>query len=385
MDKSEQALNEYNPYIDEVRQNPYRVFEQLRKQGPCHWSEKFQTWLIIDYSAAKTLLKNKTLSSNIVDKLKLTIFPISLRESIEPVIEMLHEWMLFSDPPQHTKMRKLLNPIFSQKNIRSIENKIEFFCKETLKNLPDSFDFVATIARPLPLLVMCHLLKLPEKDLKCFHEWNLSMAAFIDAGLRTPQICKEALQAINEQKKYFSQKKHQHLPWPLWSMLLGTGGETTANLLTNGLLALFHHPSQYKKLIQNPHLVSSAIEEFLRYDPPIQNVFRHAMEDIHFENIQIKKEDYLQIVIAAINRDPAIFQNPEKFNIEREPNSHLSFGFGIHFCLGWYLAKTITQIFWKIMLKNKIHFKLVPEQTFDWNAGLMLRSLRSMFAEADYK
>lgn len=393
----------YNPLDFNVRRNPYRVFEKLRSQGDVLWHKKFHSWYVLSNHSAKFLLKHPMMSSNVINKIRLSTFPSKMRDKLQPLYDLLTHWLLFTDQPDHHLLRKSLNPYFSKKSIEEFELMILKTCRQSLQNLNGHFDFRKKIANQVPLKIICHLLGLPMTDLERFENWNETLGRFIDSVVRTPEIALPALQSVSEQKNYFSEFIRQQLSkksanfvkgiistdvskalikrdelWFTLSMLLGTGAETLSNLLSNGLLLLNSYQDQLQKLKQQPELIPSAIDEILRFDPPVQNVLRVATDTIMVSHRHIQKGDFVQITLAAVNRDPAVFDNSNDFNVARTLNPHLAFGSGIHFCLGRFLAKKVAEVFFEQLLQQDYWLVIDDIAELDWHSGIMLRSLKKL-------
>lgn len=394
---------DYNLYQKEVRQNPYVVFEKMHACGTVHWNEKYKAWFVVGHESARELLKNTNLSSNILGMMRRSTFPISLRDKTQPLWDVLKSWLLFSDPPYHTHLRQQLNFFFSRIKIKALRKDIEKFVYDALNVSAKKFDFMEVIARPLPVKVISIVMGLPISDVHLFRRWNAALVDFIDLTFRTPETVLPALRVVQEQQNYLCDfiqrvlghnlfvtqldqvlKKDELLNrenlWKLISLLLVTSSETTTNLIGNGLYALLNHPEQYDLLIKNPELMPQAIQEILRYDPPIQSVFRRAVTDINIGENVIKQNQFIQIILAAINRDSKQFTNPHQFDITRQHDKHMSFGYGIHFCLGWFLAQTIGEIFFTTLLKKFPDIKLCLQE-YDWSRGVMLRGLKSLWVK----
>lgn len=383
-------------------ENPPEVYAKMRAAGPIHWNNEYHGWLVIDYDMARELLKDSRLSSDTTEALKLTTFPVRSREKVEPILDLYRSWLIFSDPPYHTALRKVLNPYFSKTALAERAKSIEQHARELLSQCSGEWDVMEKFAGPLPSRVMADLMELPYKAIPDFLKWNAQIAAFIESVLRSPGITADALSAMEHQRQFFNKaiesassdgflarlwaeiETNDLLPkenyWQLLSMLLATGTETTRNLIGSGLFALLSHPDQYQLLQQKPELFDSAIDECLRFCSPIQSVFRLAIDDIKINDMTIEKGHYVRIILGAINRDPDSFENPDEFDITRDSNKHLSFGAGIHFCIGRMLARLEAQTVFPIVLEKFPNLKLVAKEP-EWIGGTTFRGIKSFFVE----
>lgn len=378
--------------------NPSEVYAKMRAAGPIHWNDEYHGWLVIDYGLARELLKDPRLSSDTTESLKLTAFPKKSRDKVDPLLKLYQSWLIFSDPPYHTALRKVLNPHFTKSALADRAKSIEKHARDLLSQCSGEWDVMKQFAGPLPLRVMADLMELSYEEIPNFLEWDAQLALFIEAVLRSPDITADALSAMENQKQFFSKAIErassdgfintlwselktesvfsEDTYWQVLSMLLATGTETTRNLIGSGLFALLKHPEQYQLLQQKPALLDSAIDECLRFYSPIQSVFRKATDDIEINDIKIQKDHYVRIILGAINRDPNSFENPDTFDITRNPNKHLSFGAGIHFCIGQVLARLEAQIVFPIILEEFPNLELVTKDP-EWIGGTTFRGLKS--------
>lgn len=400
-DPMSQRLNyEYTP--NSSTENPYLIYEKMRTHGPIHWNAKYHSWFVTGYQVAQTLFKDSRLSSATASAFVHGTFPTKNRDKIKPIIDLISSWIIFADPPYHTQLRKVIGGYFSNTIINELKPKIYHFVNALIPHFPSEIELMAEIARPLPALVISELLGLPKHDVSLFQRWNENLARFLNSVYLTPDIYDPALAVVLEEEKYFvnfiqqliarnesgfihdlhralaqdSFFDVQHL-WMLLSMLLGTGSETTTNLIGNTLLALLQNPAQLELLKQYPDKISDALEESLRFYPPVQSVMRQAQADFEIETAAIKKGQYIRIFLGAINRDPEIFDHPHQFDIARDGAKNLSFGFGIHYCLGNVLARVTATICVQELIKRypSLHLKSAELQ---WIPGAMLRGLEHL-------
>ncbi len=380
----------------------YNEFKKWRKQGPIFWHAPFHCWVVIGFKEAQTLLKSTALSADVTAVLAQTTFPVASQPSVQPLIDYFQQWLFFSDPPYHQHLRSIINPFFSNARIKGLRPKITGFVNQYTRKHKNAFDFHASIARPLPVCLMAELLSLPTKDWQHFAKWNEQLVPFISQQVRTPAIVKAALQAQKETHTYlqtFIRQRHgtktdgmfheifalldasDYLDienfWIIISMLLGTGSQTLSHLLSNGLYSLLTHPDQYQHLVENIELVPQAVQEMLRFQPPVLSMMRRATTDLALDDQMIKKGDYVRIMIGAANRDPLQFTKPDQFDITRESVHHLAFGTGLHHCLGNQLAKTTAEIFFTEFL-TAFPKLTIEEGSVQWLSDITFHGINKM-------
>jgi pimeloyl-[acyl-carrier protein] synthase len=310
--------------------------------------------------------------------------------------------MLVADPPVHTRLRRLVSRDFTPRRIRELEPRI---C-EIAAQLVDaalhrgSLDVMADVANTLPVMVIAEMLGVPPEMYQTFKHWSDTIveADNVLPGMPMPDDIKLAM---SELRAFFSTQieKRRGKPGPdlvsalvaaheqsealsagellaLVILLLLAGNETTTNLIGNGTLALGRHPDQMAQLRQKPELMPRAIDEMLRYDGPVQSTFRTAIRDTNIGGTDIKAGTGIFVMVAAANRDPAHFPDPDKFDITRDPNDHLAFGEGIHFCLGSGLARVEGSIAIATMLERFPKLRLAnPDAPLKYKGSYFLRGL----------
>jgi pimeloyl-[acyl-carrier protein] synthase len=313
--------------------------------------------------------------------------------------------MLGSDPPQHSRLRRLVSRDFTPRRIRELEPRIREIAKDLLDKVEarGQFDLMADIANVLPVTVIAEMLGVPPELNARFKRWSDTI---IGGDNRMPGMPPppELVRAIDELGDYFTdeiERRRAH-PGPdlvsalvaahdegevmsaadllsFITLLLLAGNETTTNLIGNGTLALGRNPDQFDALKRNPAMLPRAIEEMLRYDGPVQSTVRFAKEAVSLGGTEIPAGALALMIVAAANRDPAQFKDPEKFDITRDPNEHVAFGEGIHFCIGAPLARMEARITFEAMLERFPRLRLKdPAMKPVYKGSYFLRGLESL-------
>jgi pimeloyl-[acyl-carrier protein] synthase len=318
--------------------------------------------------------------------------------------------MLGSDPPQHSRLRRLVSRDFTPRRIRELGPRIREIAKDLLDKVEarGQFDLMADIANVLPVTVIAEMLGVPPELNARFKRWSDTI---IGGDNRMPGMPPppELVRAIDELGDYFTdeiERRRAH-PGPdlvsalvaahdegevmsaadllsFITLLLLAGNETTTNLIGNGTLALGRNPDQFDALKRNPAMLPRAIEEMLRYDGPVQSTVRFAKEAVSLGGTQIPAGALALMIVAAANRDPAQFKDPQKFDITRDPNEHVAFGEGIHFCIGAPLARMEARITFEAMLERFPRLRLKdPAMKPVYKGSYFLRGLESLPLEID--
>jgi cytochrome P450 len=379
--------------------DPYPFYHHLRETAPVFWvphrGATGGVWLLTRYEDVAFLLKDGHTTKDIR-----RVVPAE-----KLVSEMGNADLLSSDPPDHTRLRALVNQAFTPKRIRQLEPRIAEVAAELLARVRDAgeMEFMADFAIPLPIIVICELLGVPPEDRHVFRVWSNDLVRGIDAIGGNQDTARKGQEAGLALAAYFGKLFEQRRAQPqddlmsalisardgrdqlseaelvgMCQLLLIAGHETTVNLLGNGLLTLLRHREQWELLQEQPELLESAIEEMLRYESPVQRAtFRGTLQPLTVAGQTIEAGQQVSAVIGAANRDPAAFPEPNRFDIRRRPNRHLAFGRGIHFCLGAPLARTEARIAFGQLLAGFRDMELATD-TPAWNGNTFLRGLISL-------
>lgn len=343
----------FNPWDEKFRANPYPHYKAFIGKPPQRMEMFFPIALVGSYADAITILRDhEHFSSDVRPADRKEVFGEADR-------------LLFADPPTHTRLRKLISRAFTPKRINDLAPKIREFTTHLLDHAANKgeLELMRDLAVPLPVMVIAEMLGVPAADYERFKDWSDRIVESDNTipGMPLPPSVANAFQAL---KEFFVEEiaQRRRSPGPdlvsalvaardeadaltedeliaFVILLLLAGNETTTNLIGNGTLALMRNPEQMAMLRQDRALLPGAIEEMLRYDPPAQSTIRTPKVDTVVNGVELKTQSAIFVVVAAANRDPAQFADPDRFDITREPNEHLSFGHGIHFCIGAALAR----------------------------------------------
>jgi cytochrome P450 len=398
---SPEPLNLASP---EFKANPYPFYARLRAESPVHLvtlPTKEKAWLITRYEDVAMVFKDERFVKNRSNAL--TPEQIANQPWFRKAFKPLQRNMLDLDPPDHTRLRALVHKAFTPRLIECMRDRVQEITNQLLDNVRDRgrMDVIRDYALPLPTTIIAEMLGVPVKDRHKFHRWSnalLSAASSKWAMFRAVPnvwaflryirwIIKERranpgddlISALAQAEEAGDTMSEDELVAMVF-LLLVAGHETTVNLIGNGTLALMEHPDQIENLRNDPTLIRSAVEELLRYTSPVETATeRYAREDATIAGVTIPKGAMVFVVIASANRDERQFADPDKLDITREPNKHLAFGLGNHFCLGASLARLEGQIAINTLLRRvpQLHLTVEPG-ALRWRSGLVLRGLAAL-------
>lgn len=396
----------FDPRDAAVITNPYPWLRALRDSDPVHWSERLGGWVLTRYDDIRRSLRDPRLSS---DRMRpfFAHLPEASRAELRDLGDHMALWAVFNDPPDHTRLRGLMNRAFTSNAVAALRPRIASIVENLVNGLiaqGGEADFIDGFAYPLPATVIAALLGVPLEDVDKLKRWSDDLGSFVLTSRLSPDKYTRANDAIQEMNAYFGhlvaarrERPEDDVASALAAaaergdflnrdelvaacvLLLFAGHETTTHLLGNGLLALLQHPEQLQRLRQagdDQSRVAAAVEEMLRWDGPSLAQVRIAAEDYPVGGKVIGKGERIFQMLAAANRDPAVFAAPDEFDIRRGDNRHLAFGFGIHFCLGAPLARLEGQIAFPILLRRLKTIELAA--TPDWSDSIVVRGLNSL-------
>lgn len=341
-------------FADENRRNPFPLYEQLRTASPVLAIPHLDLWMVFDYDSVKRALNDHA----------------SFSSSMFVAGRGNPDWFFFADPPRHTKLRALITRAFTPASVAALEPRIRELACDLLDRAIASgeMDMAADLAVPLPMLVIAEMLGLPAADQPRLHRWStvmMNLSYAVTGGTSQHEAVTQAWYAATEEMKgYLALLLEERRSSPrndlltrltqaevdnerltdyeilgFFQLLLVAGAETTTNLLNNAIICFSEHPGELARLRAAPELMSSAIEEVLRYRSPVQWFFRATTKPVELHGETIPAGKLVLPLIGSANRDPKYFAHPQRFDVARDPNPHIAFGHGIHFCIGAALAR----------------------------------------------
>lgn len=393
----------FNPLAPEFIRDPYPVYERLRTTDPMHVGP-FGAFVASRHAEVSLVTRDKRFGKDFVDRASRRYGPDIMSE---PVFRNMQHWMLNQDPPDHTRLRGLVVKAFTARRVEDMRPRIQQIVDETLDEVIEKgrMDLIEDFAFRLPVTIICEMLGIPEDHREVFYKSSRSAGRLLDpvplsraeidegnAGnlasqryfhelfelrRRSPgnDLTTQLVQAEEDGSKLSNEELTGNI-----ILLFGAGHETTVNLIGNGLLALHRNPDQLSLLKANPSLVTNAIEEFLRYDSSVQMTGRVALEDI--DNVggkKVPKGETVLCLLGSANRDPAVYPDrPDRLDITRPNVRPLSFGGGIHFCLGAQLARIEAEIAIATLLRRLPELRLDDAVNPQWRPTFVLRGLKEL-------
>ncbi len=371
---------------------PYRTFALMRENDPLYWHEQMGMWFATRYQDVHAVSRDRRFSSARVD----AFMPPGKDEKAQAVRRFFTDWMLFSDPPEHTRLRKLVSRAFVPRSIAMLEPFIHSVVDEALDRVKgqDQIDIIGDFGFPVPSRVIAHMLGVAPDRVHDFEQWSHdilrvpSLVGDQDENLTITYLAMRSLEA------YFSELIAQRRAEPAedllglmvqanedgtvlsdqelmasCALLLIAGHETTTNLIGNATLALLRNPDELARLRAQPDLAASAVEEFLRYDGTVAGIARQAKEDVQLSGGVVPAGAVVMAVLPSANRDPATFADPDRLDLGRGDTRHLGFGGGLHACIGAALARLETRIAMTALLAAYPRMELAvsePSRIVSW-------------------
>jgi hypothetical protein len=396
---------DFRPDAPEFLADPFPTYRRLREEDPVHWSPRLKSWVLTRYDDVKRVLLDREISSDRMRPFFATL-PGPEAARIADVIRYLSTWMVFRDPPEHTRLRRLTSKVFNTQSMQAMRPRIEEISGWLLERIGSrgSIDFVADYAGPLPALVIMAMLGVPRERLARVKALSDDMALFIGSARAGPEKYAIAEKATKEMAAFFRELIQEGTSRPrndLLSdlvhlkegadrlseeeliatciLLLFAGHETTTHHLANGLLALLRFPSELEALRADPGLAQRAVEELLRYDGPAGVQARIVTEPHELRGRRLERGDRVFLMLSAANRDPEAYADPDRVILRRDGPPHLAFGFGVHLCLGFPLARLESQIALPALLGRWKRIALaVPEAQLEWLNSTVFRGMTAM-------
>ncbi len=384
--------------------NPYPLYKFLRSRYPL-LRTPIGFWISTRYDNCVSVLRDKRFAA--FDLNALDAFPPD--DGLKSMREALQHAIVFRNPPDHTRLRKLMNTFFSPAVVAGLEPTIQRIFDDLLDKVQErgstasgSLDLISDLAFPFPIDVLAEVMGATDADKPIFRNWMRTLGVPLDPVISANDPGVEVRAAIDAVRRYFSDlaaDRRIHPREDLISIMVAAeergdlateeelvfsamftllaGHETTMNMIGNGMLALLRNPYALARLKRDPSLIDSALDEFLRYDSPVQVTFRTALEDIEVAGRTVPRGEHVVVFLGAANRDPERFQNPDRLEIDRADNHHLSFAAGPHRCIGEVLARVEGRVAFETILRRMPKLALTDPNP-KWRPAMSLRGLKSL-------
>jgi cytochrome P450 len=393
----------FNPLAPEFIRDPYPYYERMRTTDPVHLTEHGM-FVASRHAEASLVLRDKRFGKDYAERTKRRYGPDIMKE---PVFRNFSHTMLQQDPPDHTRLRGLVVKAFTARRVEDMRPRIQHIVDETLDRImpQGKMDLIEDFAFRLPVTIICDMLGIPAEHRELFYTGSRNSGRILEPVPLSPEEIKQGNATNAMTEMYFqnlfelrrknpgddlttqlvqaeedgSKLSNEELVANI-VLLFGAGHETTVNLIGNGLLALHRNPDQLALLKSNPSLITNAIEEFLRYDSSVQMTGRAALEDIDdLGGRKIPKGEGVLCLLGSANHDPAVYPDrPDQLDITRPNVRPLSFGGGIHFCLGAQLARLEAEVAISTLLRRLPDLRLDDAVNPEWRSSFVLRGLKQL-------
>lgn len=394
------SLSLYRLLDPAVLADPYPLYRRLREEDPVHWDPFLHTWVVTRYADVITVLLTFS-ADRTPSPAQMTSMGLG---SIEPIAQVMVKQMLFMDAPAHTRLRKLCSMAFTPRRVDAMVSQIQNIADGLIDSVAASgrMDVIADFASPFPAIVTAGLLGVPVGDHQQLKAWSADFAEMLGNFQHNPDRVGRVLRTVEDMTAYFRDAIREQRRKPRDGLIRSLmdaevegqrlteeeviantivtmvgGQETTTNLIGNGLLTLLRQPERLAELRDDPSIIEPAVEELLRYESPSQHTARIAHEDVVMGGKHIRKGDAVMAVMAAGNRDPDRFPDPDRLDLSRQDNRHLAFGWAAHFCFGAPLARMEGQIAFSTLLRRLPDLALAADRV-GWRENLGLRGLNAL-------
>jgi cytochrome P450 len=351
-------------------QDPYPGLARLREQGAVTWHEPTGQFLAASHAAASAVLRDRRLGRFWVDREPAEVY--------EPFNLLHRNQMMENEPPVHTRLRSIVAGAFGRGHVARLRPAVAETASQLVRGTGKEFDLLTEVAEPLAVTVIAELLGVPSPDRAKLRPWSAAIVRMYEVS-RTAEVEAAALEACREFADYLRWLASQRAASPRDDLishlvpvlsgdelvatailLLNAGHEASVNALGGGMVALLRHPAELARVRADPSLVAPAGEEMIRYDSPLHMFVRTAAADVTIAGVRIPAGAKIAALLGAANRDPAVFPSPDSFDVGRDPNPHLGFGAGLHFCLGAPLARIELQAGLRALLEYEVELAAEP-------------------------
>jgi cytochrome P450 len=383
--------------------DPYPVYQELRERGPLHYFDETNQWLIPRYEDVSLLLRDRRFGRTYLHVATHAEMgrPEDAEEAL-PFWRLIRNGILDMEPPDHSRVRRLVAKAFTPRMVEGLRGRIRAYMDGLVDEVRGAgeFDLISTLAEPLPVTVIAELLGIPEVDRHQLRPWSAEICRMYELN-PTEEDARAASKAAIGFSDYLRALLRQRRAAPTEDLIgelvqvidqgdtltedemigtcvlvLNAGHEASVNVTGNGWWSLFRHPDQLEHLRGDPSLVPGAIEELMRFDTPLQMFERWVLEDVEIHGVPVSQGQELALLFGSANHDPAVFDHPDELDLGRDPNPHMSFGAGIHFCLGAPLARLELEISFSTVLRRLPRLELVAEPA--WKPNYIIRGLREL-------
>ena len=383
--------------------DPHSYFSVLREHDPVHWNEKYRAWFIHRYDDVLDALRDPRFSS---ERIGAAYDRLTEEQKAErqPTYDILMDWLVFRDPPDHTRLRRLVSRAFTPRAVEAWRERVTGVVDDLIEGLSvrDRFDLIEDFAYPIPAVVIAEMMGVPPDDRDRFKDWSDDVMILVfgargvgDRRARAQQGLVELAAYLGELVAHYRQHPADNIISNLVEasegedsledpeivancvLFLFGGHETTTNLIGNGIRVLLNHPDQLQKLRDDLSLIKPAVEEILRFDGPSKMEVRTLADPVEMGGKTLPAGDMVYLVQHAANRDPDAFDQPDQFDIARDPNNHIGFGFGLHFCLGASVARLEGTIALEALVRRLPNLELGPEPEV-WVPTMLSRGLEHL-------
>ncbi|MEV7098321.1 cytochrome P450 [Amycolatopsis sp. NPDC051045] len=387
-----------------INADPYGYLAALREHDPVYWSTMHRAWLVTGHAPLTRCLREPAITADRVRPL-MDAVPAGARDDAERAFTILSRWMVFTDPPEHRRLRKVFQEQFSARAVGRYADMVARATRALLARRAEPGrvgDLLTDIAKPLPALVFARWLGVPQRDSASFWYWNARVGDLVLGAAQEEREYRTSLQSLVNLDRYLADLVRARRAEPaddlISSVLAGgeigasvseaefvgmltqlafAGGETTSNLIANGVRALLRHPGELAAVRTQPDLLPASVEEALRFDGPSKMSIRAAARDFDLDGHDVRAGDRVFLVTAAANRDPDRFPEPARFSVHRTDSTHLGFGHGAHFCIGAALARLVARAVLGVLVHDYPGLALAaPDHA--WQLSLLNRSLTAL-------
>lgn len=391
-----------NLLCSEAVRDPQAYFGRLREHDPVYWNPRHRAWVITRHDHVGAALRSQQYTAERISPFAQAVSRAAQSDDVDTTFQILQDWLVFRDPPEHTRLRKLVARTFTPTTVRARTEQISSTIGQLIDDLREKseFDLIHEFAYPLPAVVIAEMLGAPPEDRDLFKGWSDKITALVFGAYEQPDRFERAAQGMIELRDYLLELIDRYEANPAdnlisallehedddalsrqelvatCTLLLFGGHETTTNLIGNGMLALLEHPDEMERLRTDRSLIGPAIEEILRYNGPTRATVRLVKEDHEIEGRSLTAGQRVFLVNLAANRDPEAFVDPDRLDLSRNPTNHLGFGVGIHYCLGAPLARLEGQLAISALLDAFPQMDLAsPSADLAWLDTMLSRGL----------